>query len=152
MRDNDAASDEERPGRVPQAGDDSGCDHDVTPQYNADAISDAGRPRWMPSIEDDSKRDCAVSLQHGDDMPMEAERARWMPLPEDDPNCDYEVVYHDSAMDPPPSAGLAATGPRRSPGLRGPSSPLIHSHESARETLTPPPPPPPLSCTPQRGV
>ena len=90
--------------------------------------------------ENDFERDGAVSLRHGDDMPMEAERLRWVPLAEDDPDCDYEVVYHDSAMDPPPSAGLAAPGPRRSPELRGSGPPLIHSHESAHETFSPPPP------------
>ena len=82
------------------------------------------RPRWAFPAEDDSDCDYEVMLQHGADTPLDVERPRWVPPAEDDSDCDYEVMYHDHAMEPPPSAGLAAPGPS-----------------------TPPQP----SCTPHRG-
>ena len=48
-------------------------------------------------------------LRHGADAILHVERPRWVPpTEEDDSGCDYEVMYHDHAMNPPPSVGLAA--------------------------------------------
>ena len=70
-------------------------------------------------------------------VPIE-ERSRWAPPVQDDSDCDYEVMYHDHTMDPPPSAGLAAPGPP-TPALL-PSPP--HAMEEFEVEYTPLEPPP----------
>ena len=77
-------------------------------------------------------------------VPIE-ERSRWAPPVEDDSDCDYEVMCHDHAMDPPPSAGLAAPGPP-TPALL-PSPP--HAMEEYEVEYTPPEP---LPCASVQSV